>query len=223
MAISGTDNPVDLIEHIRSLVYCMRGSLSFGKIKILSPIKPINLDQRIEYIKIPVLTYVQYNNFQMGEINTYIDTEYLLLVEGDGFITHPELWDNRFLDYDYIGAPWPDKSHYSHVRVGNGGFSLRSKKFMHLCSLCQVCNFNWDHLVCVTYRDFLLENGIKYAPLELAAKFSFESDLQDYQNSFNDSFGMHGKNANFHIITQSLLWKQVSAQNLDFTAVRAKK
>ena len=35
----------------------------------------------------------------------------------------------RFFDYDYIGAPWPNNFVN---RVGNGGFSLRSKKFLEL-------------------------------------------------------------------------------------------
>ena len=37
------------------------------------------------------------------------------------------LWDPKFLNYDYIGALWP---HYKENQVGNGGFSLRSKKLL---------------------------------------------------------------------------------------------
>jgi hypothetical protein len=53
-------------------------------------------------------------------------------------IVRPELWSNDFLEYDYIGAPWmySDTSYITdegeHVPVGNGGFCLRSKKFLEM-------------------------------------------------------------------------------------------
>ena len=33
-----------------------------------------------------------------------------------------------FLNYDYIGAPWP---HHQDFNVGNGGFSMRSAKLIN--------------------------------------------------------------------------------------------
>ena len=30
-----------------------------------------------------------------------------MVVHADGFIVHPEMWRDEFLDYDYIGSPWP--------------------------------------------------------------------------------------------------------------------
>lgn len=41
------------------------------------------------------------------ELGDYIETDFVMLVHYDGFIVHPELWRDEFLDYDYIGAPWP--------------------------------------------------------------------------------------------------------------------
>jgi hypothetical protein len=56
----------------------------------------------------------------------------VLVAQWDGFVWQHRMWDPAFLDYDYIGAPWPahltrGEQHRNH-RVGNGGFSLRSRK-----------------------------------------------------------------------------------------------
>ena len=34
------------------------------------------------------------------------------------------------MDYDYVGAPWPESQDDNSNGVGNGGFSLRSKEKM---------------------------------------------------------------------------------------------
>ena len=38
-----------------------------------------------------------------------------------------------FLEYDYVGAPWPPNQDDNSYGVGNGGFSLRSKSKMLEC------------------------------------------------------------------------------------------
>jgi hypothetical protein len=38
-----------------------------------------------------------------------------------------------FLDYDFIGAPWPEGQEENSLLVGNGGFSLRSKSKLLAC------------------------------------------------------------------------------------------
>lgn len=40
------------------------------------------------------------------ELNKYIETDYVLIVQYDGFILNPKAWMDEFLEYDYIGAPW---------------------------------------------------------------------------------------------------------------------
>ena len=81
-------------------------------------------------------------------LNNYIDSDFVLIIQDDGHIVNPHLWDNEFLNYDYIGAPWPNnkkwKNRFSKYdekvssniirnfnlnNIGNGGFSLRSKNF----------------------------------------------------------------------------------------------
>ena len=73
--------------------------------------------------------------------------------------------------------------------MGNGGFSLRSKR---LCELTATPEFvyidqNEDDLICHVNRHYLEFNGIKFAPAEIARYFSFERELTDIK-----TFGFHG-------------------------------
>ena len=72
----------------------------------------INNITREEY-SILLLNSNFYNNF-IGE--------HILIYQEDSIIF--KNFDNKFLEYDYIGAPYYNKE------IGNGGFSLRNKKIM---------------------------------------------------------------------------------------------
>lgn len=54
--------------------------------------------------------------------------EKLLIYQEDSFLFHERI--EPFLDYDYVGAPWPKGQHDNKLCVGNGGFSLRTKTVM---------------------------------------------------------------------------------------------
>ena len=205
LTISGTDDATMFLEHLQSIFYSKQ-HINFGKIKILSPINPIHVLNDVEYVKINKLSYSEYSDFIVRELNDYVDTKYVLIVQSDGFVTNVDKYDARFLDYDYIGAPWRNIPHYSGIRVGNGGFSLRSKRFLEICqNYCPTHGFNEDHLVCITYRDIFLNHGIKYAPLEIASLFSYESECDDKITSF-DTFGIHGKNDCYRKIVESVVY-----------------
>jgi hypothetical protein len=55
----------------------------------------------------------------------------LLIYQEDSMLFHGKI--EPFLIYDYVGAPWPEKQNDNPIGVGNGGFSLRSKKCMIEC------------------------------------------------------------------------------------------
>lgn len=56
-----------------------------------------------------------------------IPTETFLIAQTDSMINPKRAADiGKFLNYDYIGAPWP----WHHLPVGNGGFSIRNKRAM---------------------------------------------------------------------------------------------
>lgn len=129
-----------------------------------------------------------YSLFMIKDIYKYISTDYLLMFQNDGYIRNPDAWEDEFLNYDYIGAPWPWPAYISHP-VGNGGFSLRSKR------LCQLLGEDQsvpaaapeDVLICVHLRKALEGKGIRFAPIDVAARFSTE-----WHSGYTDQFGFHG-------------------------------
>lgn len=139
-----------------------------------------------------------YNKFFVEDFNNHIDTDFVLTIQSDGFIINPQLWNDKFLEYDYIGAPWP-----WHNVCGNGGFSLRSKKFLKTSSKLKYIkdhheyeNCPEDNFLCLdSYnRKFMVSNQIKFADINTALQFSFEHPIQQYPlHTIKNSFGFHGK------------------------------
>lgn len=130
------------------------------------------------------------------ELPKYISTEYCMLIHADGYITNPDAWRETWLEYDYIGAPWPlptdDVSYRSGdgslARVGNS-VGLRSKRLMDLVSQTskdyfwsmkkRFGNTNEDGYIAVHNRKWLEEAGCKFAPLEEAIYFSKEHIIKE--------------------------------------------
>jgi predicted O-methyltransferase YrrM len=54
-------------------------------------------------------------------------------------------------------------------------------------------SYHEDTLIVHSMRDFLEANCIKFAPLTLAKKFSYEMECDDLNVSFDDVFAFHGK------------------------------
>jgi hypothetical protein len=169
---------------------------NFGEVKFFTDQK-IQDSDNIQTILIPKIDRRGYSKFIISELNDYISTEFVLFIQTDGFIVNPHLWNPDFLKYDYIGAPW---SHGTpNNRVGNGGFSLRSKKFLQ-CVTDNILdhdqqegeNINEDYLACCIYYSTMLENGIKFAKVKEAADFSLEHYTPDYPRTPNEVFGVHG-------------------------------
>ena len=80
----------------------------------------------------------RYNKFCIKELSKYINTSHYLIIQHDGFVINPQAWDDEFLEYDYIGSPWNDGNAKladidEKYKVGNGGFSLRSKRLGDVC------------------------------------------------------------------------------------------
>lgn len=199
---------VDCTDRIRDTLRALKKSfedINFGKIVLLSNRKPYEtkeLPRFYTYKHIKKIENInQYNEFMFRELFKYIDTEFALTIQDHAYVLHPEVWDDEFLNYDYIGAPWvySNTSYITdegeHVRVGNGGFSLRSKKLMELpiktgIKLEQRQGFyNEDGNICVYHRDRFLAHGIKYAPVEIASKFSYENLMSE--NFGIKPFGFH--------------------------------
>ena len=183
-------NCVDPSAGVKALLYSMRG-IQFAKSILFSDTKPNNITPDIEFVEIEKLTHDTSSIFSMKGIYPYIKTDFCLSIHDDGFVINPHLWDNEFLKYDYIGAPWVNGHIY---RVGNGGFCLKSKRFIELCQ-----QIPWspgqhdDVLVCQVYKDFFVQHGCKYAPVEVAMKFSLESKISECEYNLDNCFGFHGR------------------------------
>lgn len=137
-----------------------------------------------------IKTIDDWNKAIIYDLPNYIDTSHCILVHADGYIINPEEWNSDWLDYDFIGAPWPlpsdDFSYRTEsnrlIRVGNS-VSLRSKKLMDLVATRPMeyhyGNNNEDGQICVWERDWLEEQGCKFAPLEVAIHFSKEHEIPE--------------------------------------------
>jgi len=144
----------------------------------------------IEVIRIPpIRSKREYSIYLVKVLPDHVATSHALVMQWDGYVTRPELWDPAFLEVDYIGAPWPaDLSPYP---VGNGGFSLRSKRLMSVLqdpSFPEDAIVHEDQAICVHFRPRLeAEFGLRFATLDVASRFAHET-----VNAGKPTFGFHG-------------------------------
>lgn len=146
----------------------------------------------VEVVNIPsIRSKEEYSAFIIKELHQYFDTPHCLIIQHDGIILNADCWDDGFKQFDYIGACWMyPKGEYN---VGNGGFSLRSKRIMDI-----VANDDFikilhpeDEILGRLYRRYLEQTyDIRFAPDEVANKFSFELNAPTQK-----TFGHH---AYFH-------------------------
>lgn len=185
---------VRLPQTIKALEYSMK-EINFGSVKLLSDIVPENLPDSIKFeITEKSSNIDEWNYNVIYNLPNHINTEFALLIHDNGFVVNPSSWKDEFLDYDYIGAPWPlPKDNFSYrdinqniIRVGNS-VSLRSKK---LLNVPKKLDLEWkpfhgftneDGFICVNYRHKYLEEGCKFADLDVAKYFSHESMIPEIQ------------------------------------------
>lgn len=187
------------VERLIDAMNVSQERLEFGAVKLLTSL-PTDDPRKVE---IPHLGSIEeYSRFCIEDLCNYVDTEYVLMVQYDGFVLNPENWTDEFLKYDYIGAPWPvgaweTKDFPEELKgtwvVGNGGFSLRSKKLIETTSRLvkenKMTRFQPEDIaICVWYKNLLEKEGVEVAPVELAHKFSIESKVEVY----GKPFGFHG-------------------------------
>jgi uncharacterized protein DUF5672 len=130
-----------------------------------------------------------YSRFILKDLARFIATPFVLIVQWDGYVVEACAWNPRFREYDLIGAKWP--WYGDGMSVGNGGFSLRSKRLLEAMSgdRCPfVPSVNEDEQICRLYRPRLVsEFGIRFAPESIADAFSYERTSPDAP-----TFGFHG-------------------------------
>lgn len=200
------------IERLQAALDVSQKGIAFGAVKLLSSLA--SDDPRL--VTIPHIGTIEaLSEFYIKDLSQYVDTEYVLLVQYDGFVLNPGAWNEAFLNYDYIGAPWDVGSWETDLFpedmkgklvVGNGGFCLRSKKFLEasarLAREGAIKKFHPEDIaLCVWYRELLEGEGITFAPPALATTFSIESNIGEYTKPFG-FHGLYGKNMELLIQTQ---------------------
>jgi hypothetical protein len=141
----------------------------------------------IRVVPIERLTSAQaYSQFMLTRLVEHAATTHCLVVQWDGHVIDAARWRPEFLDYDYIGASWPQ---FDDGRdVGNGGFSLRSRRLLQVCRDPRfTCHHPEDLAICRTNRALMDELGMRFAPKPLADAFAAER-----AGDPASSFGYHG-------------------------------
>jgi hypothetical protein len=193
ITIIGVDG-LDIDRLIKAATICLY-YVDCCDVKVLSHKKPtVEYDSNIQFIEIEsVLSRDDYSHFMIKRLNDYVDTKYCIVIQHDGFIINPSAWINDFLNYDYIGAPW------SNNIVGNGGFSLRSKKLLEILATNDEIPSNQHEDAIISHGywhdNILIPNGMKFPNDKLARLFSIE------WIKWEGSFGFHS------FYTDLRLWK----------------
>ena len=179
---------------------CM--SAGFADVRVLTDLE---LDVPTTPIE-PLAGIGDYSRFLSRRLIEHVATPYVLVFQWDGFVLDPSAWTDEFWDYDYIGAPWADGSAPPGRRVGNGGFSLRSRRLLEALQDPDL-DFDLarpeDKVICRELRPELEEkHGIRFAPVELAERFAFEHAAPP-----GPVFGFHGEfNLPMAMPEQDLRW-----------------
>jgi len=161
-------------------------NIEFGDVKIIWDEKITGIDE--------------WNRKVIYDLPQYIQTSHAFLIHQDGYVKNPDLWNDEWLNLDYIGAPWPmpqdNISYRDEVgdlqRVGNS-VSLRSKKLMELVAQREWKPYygytNEDGFICCHNRKWLESQGCRFATLEEAVHFSKEHEIPE--NKDLETFAFH--------------------------------
>ena len=162
---------------------------------LISQSRPDTLPRGIAWKQTEPLTYKQYSIFVMHCLQYFVETDYCLIVQEDGWVLDGGNLSANFYDYDYIGAPchaamvgdtlkqqytWIQNPH--RIVVQNGGFSLRSRRFLEAPSRHGFAYrpdnrrplFNEDIQLTGIFRPRLESLGYTFAPDQLAKHFAIE-------------------------------------------------
>lgn len=162
--------------------------VAFGDVVLFTDCEPGNLTDDIRVVRIPRLgSGRDYSLFLLRNLADHIRTGHCLVIQWDGFVLDAANWDPAFLDWDYIGAPWPQ--FVDGHDVGNGGFSLRSRRLLEACRDRRfVISHPEDVAICRLNREFLeAEHDVRFADRTIAQRFAFERTIPE-----RPTFGFHG-------------------------------
>jgi hypothetical protein len=187
---------------------------------LLSIQKPHNLPENIEWRKIFPLDYRGYSTFMIHCLYSFIETEFCLVVQDDGWVLDGSNFKPEYYDYDYIGGithaglsgdtlylgfRWVDEP--KSTLVLNGGFSLRSRRFLEAPNkhgIAQMYSqeihlWNEDIQLSCLRKEVFEYLGYRIAPPEVAKEFSLEHLAPKFHDDldFSKLLGHHSTSRKF--------------------------
>ncbi|ACB33246.1 hypothetical protein Lcho_0974 [Leptothrix cholodnii SP-6] len=172
---------------LAAMQHCMSQVRFARALLFTSPDWLARMPPDITAVPLEIDSVAAYSQFMLQGLDAHIGTRHVLVVQWDGYVLDATRWQPEFLDCDYIGAPLrgepPERS------VGNGGFSLRSKKLLRaMHDPAMVIRHPEDICICHDNRERLMrDHGIRFAEPGLAARFAYERLAPD-----GPTFGFHG-------------------------------
>jgi hypothetical protein len=166
------------------------------------------------FADVEVLDALNTRNFDIDVYNDILkDTNFwknvggekALVIQDDGLVLRKGV--EKFLQYDYVGAPWVDNQNNAHIKdhissdlVGNGGLSLRDVK------KCQLITAKYEQ----EKYDLFMNNYVampediyfvmcmnkekyKIAPSRIAIDFSCEQVINNYSVGMHKAWCYHRK------------------------------
>lgn len=217
-------------EAVNALKYSCK-DIKYNGIKLITH-EPIE-ESGIEVIRTEKLDYEGYSKFIVFELHKHFNTDFVLLIQDDGYVINPSAWRQEFFNYDYIGAPWPlptDDFSYRDKegnirRVGNGGFTLRSKRLSQLADDLKLDwepfhgFYNEDGFFCVNNVHIYESHGMQIAPLNVAKYFSHEKHFAELKGIV--PFGFHGKSSKYNILNKPTAYSKIKRMVLSLLQVNA--
>lgn len=176
-------------------------NIKFSDVVFVSHKRPVWFPRSMRFVQCNQLRSVDdYSRFMLFDLCEVVKTDFVLVVQHDGYVARPDRWSDTYLSFDYIGASWPKGAHFTpegrEIRVGNGGFSLRSRRLLTMFRELDLpfSDFgtgfrNEDGQICVYNRSVLEKAGIRFAPVAIAQSFSLESDFPEPDST--KPFGFH--------------------------------
>lgn len=172
---------------IAAMQQCQR-QIRFGDAVLFTdPARVPQAPPGMRLVPLQIDSVAAYSQFMLRGLLPHVATSHLLVVQWDGYVLDAAQWDPAFLQCDYIGAPLrgepPERA------VGNGGFSLRSRRLLQaLQDPALVIRHPEDLCICHDNRARLQQaHGIRIAPPALAARFAYERVAPP-----GPTFGFHG-------------------------------
>jgi len=183
---------VDCVNHalaLRAMARSLQG-VRFGRVLFLTDAMPAGIDvpAGVDVVPIaPIRSRDDYSRFMIRSLLAHVATPHALVIQWDGYVVNPAAWDPANLDCDYLGAKW--FWHDDGMRVGNGGFSLRSRRLLEALQDPRiVIDDVEDNVICRKHRRLLeSDHGIRFGSEALADRFSFEA-----AHPIGTPFGFHG-------------------------------